>query len=122
MTGKKTHEQQLRIIEKREKTANADEAFDAAADLHRNEQAKEVYRKGSDLKTGTDSGNEDRSIVRGRNRKADIKREAVIPEREGERHGFDIDQQSFRTRRADPCEICASGREPLSAAGLGRRS
>src|SRR5688572_19530012 len=52
MTGKKTHEQQLRIIEKREKTANADEAFDAAADLHRNEQAKEAYRKGSDLKTG----------------------------------------------------------------------
>ncbi|NKM72701.1 hypothetical protein [Rhizobium laguerreae] len=79
MTGKKTHEQQLRIIEKREKTANADEAFDAAADLHRNEQAKEAYRKGRDLQTGTDSGNQDRSIVRGRNQESGHKKGSGRP-------------------------------------------
>ncbi len=35
MVGKKTHEQQLRIIEKREKTAGADKGFDAAGDLQK---------------------------------------------------------------------------------------
>ncbi len=70
MTGKKTHEQQLRIIEKREKTANANKEFDAAADLHRNEQARKAYRKGGDLKATPDAGGEDRNMVRGLNQQS----------------------------------------------------
>ncbi|MFL5012978.1 hypothetical protein [Rhizobium sp.] len=74
MTGRKTHEQQLRVIEKREKTANADEAFDAAADLHRNEQAREAYRQGTNLKADPDLRSEDRHMVRGLNQESGHKR------------------------------------------------
>jgi hypothetical protein len=41
---------------------NAGEGFDAAADLHRNEQAREAYRKGGDLKATPDS---ERGIIEG---------------------------------------------------------
>ncbi|MBB2687397.1 MULTISPECIES: hypothetical protein [Rhizobium] len=74
MTGKKTHEQQLRVIEKREKTANAGEDFDAAADLQRNPQARQAYRKGGDLKPDPDTGNDDRAIMRGRNQESEHKK------------------------------------------------
>ncbi|AVA25159.1 hypothetical protein [Rhizobium sp. NXC24] len=70
MTGKKTHEQQLRVIEKREKMANADKTFDPTADLHRNEQAREAFRKGGDLKATSDTGNKDRNMVRGVNQRS----------------------------------------------------
>jgi hypothetical protein len=79
MTGKKTHEQQRRIIEKREKTANAGEAFDAAADLHRNEQAREAYRKGRDLKATPDTRSEDRNMVRGLNQESGHKKGSGHP-------------------------------------------
>jgi ABC-type transporter lipoprotein component MlaA len=79
MTGKKTHEQQLRIIEKREKTANADEALDAAADLHRNEQAREAYRKGGDLKVTRDTRSEDRNMVRDLNQESGHKKGSGHP-------------------------------------------
>ncbi|AIC26373.1 MULTISPECIES: hypothetical protein [Rhizobium] len=74
MTGKKTHEQQLRVIEKREKTANAGEDFDAAADLQRNPQARQAHRKGGDLKPDPDTGNDDRAIMRGRNQESEHKK------------------------------------------------
>ncbi|ANK90711.1 MULTISPECIES: hypothetical protein [Rhizobium] len=74
MTGKKTHEQQLRVIEKREKTANAGKDFDAKADLQRNEQAKEAYRKGNDLKADPDPHNDDRAMMRGRNQESEHKK------------------------------------------------
>ncbi|OWV76271.1 hypothetical protein ATY77_06825 [Rhizobium sp. R634] len=79
MAGKKTHEQQLRVMEKREKTANADESFDASADLHRNEQAREAHRKGSDLKAGPDTGNEDRNMVRGVNQESEHRKGSGRP-------------------------------------------
>ncbi|MBX5133853.1 hypothetical protein HJB79_14270 [Rhizobium lentis] len=78
MTGKKTHEQQLRVIEKREKTANAGEDFDAKADLQRNAQAKEAYRKG-DLKADPDPRNDDRGIMRGRNQESEHKKGSGRP-------------------------------------------
>ncbi|MDK4733078.1 hypothetical protein [Rhizobium sp. CNPSo 3490] len=78
MTGKKTHEQQLRVIEKREKTANAGEDFDAKADLQRNAQAKEAYRKG-DLKADPDPHNDDRVIMRGRNQESEHKKGSGRP-------------------------------------------
>ncbi|PDT07387.1 MULTISPECIES: hypothetical protein [unclassified Rhizobium] len=74
MTGKKTHEQQLRVIEKREKTANADKDFDAAADLQRNAQARQAHRKGNDLKPAPDAGSDDRTIMRGRNQESEHKK------------------------------------------------
>ncbi|ACE90222.1 hypothetical protein AMC83_CH01204 [Rhizobium phaseoli] len=79
MTGKKTHEQQLRVIEKREKTANADDGFDAEADLQRNAQAKEALRKGRDLKPDPDAGNDDRTITRGRNQESQHKKGSGRP-------------------------------------------
>ncbi|MBP2446865.1 hypothetical protein [Rhizobium leguminosarum] len=79
MTGKKTHEQQLRVIEKREKTANADKDFDAAADLQRNEQAREAYRKGSGLKADPDTRNDDRNIARGLNQESEHKKGSGRP-------------------------------------------
>ncbi len=79
MTGKKTHEQQLRVIEKREKTANAGEDFDAKADLQRNAQAREAHRKGDDLKPNPDTGNDDRAIVRGRNQESEHKKGSGRP-------------------------------------------
>ncbi|MBB4196141.1 hypothetical protein GGE45_006276 [Rhizobium aethiopicum] len=79
MTGKKTHEQQLRVIEKREKTANAGKDFDAKADLQRNEQAKEAYGKGNDLKADSDPRNDDRAMVRGRNQESEHKKGSGRP-------------------------------------------
>ncbi|MBX4993743.1 hypothetical protein [Rhizobium binae] len=79
MAGKKTHEQQLRVIEKREKSANAGEEFDARADLQRNEQAREAYRKRGDLKADPDTGNEDRAMVRGRNQESEHKKGSGRP-------------------------------------------
>ncbi|MGG7578922.1 hypothetical protein [Rhizobium sp. Nf11,1] len=79
MTGKKTHEQQLRVIEKREKTANAGKDFDAKADLQRNEQAKEADRKGNDLKADPEPRNDDRAIVRGRNQESEHKKGSGRP-------------------------------------------
>jgi hypothetical protein len=79
MTGKKTHEQQLRVIEKREKTANADKDFDAAADLQRRAQARQAHGKGNDLKPDPDTGSDDRTIMRGRNQESEHKKGSGRP-------------------------------------------
>jgi hypothetical protein len=50
MTGKKIHDQQIRIIEGRESTKGAGKDFDAEADLKRSEQEREAFRKGAGLK------------------------------------------------------------------------
>ena len=67
MTGRKTHDQQVRIIEGRENTKGAGKDFDAAADLKRSEQEREAFRKGANLKASrhglTDP--DDRSQLRG---------------------------------------------------------
>jgi len=73
MQGKKTHQQQRNIIEKRENTANAGKDFDASADLHRSEAAREAFRRGDDLnmRAADRSMNDDPSIVRGRNQESE---------------------------------------------------
>jgi len=73
MQGNKTHQQQRNIIEKRENTANADENFDARADLNRSEAAREAFRKGDNLnmRTAEVSMTDDPSIVRGANQESE---------------------------------------------------
>jgi len=70
MQSKKTHDQQMRIIEKRENTANADKDFDIEADLKRSDAAKEAMRKGQDLQFRK-SDNDDLGIVRGVNQESE---------------------------------------------------
>jgi hypothetical protein len=67
MTGHKTHEQQMRIIEKRENTKNAGKDFDAEADLKRSAAEHEALRKGSEIRSETPDlvDPDDRNILRG---------------------------------------------------------
>lgn len=67
MAGKKTHEQQVRIIEERENTKNAGDDFDAEAHLKRSDAARKAHREGQDLKPEKTPppGSDDRSITRG---------------------------------------------------------
>jgi hypothetical protein len=72
MAGRKTREQQLNIIEKRENTKNADDEFDAGADLQRPRASREAFREGRDLKAGNTPppDSDDRSITRGLNQES----------------------------------------------------
>ena len=70
MQAKKTHEQQLKIIEKREDTSNAGADFDLKGDLARNESAK-TAREGDDhLRGGMTDLSEDRGMIRGENQES----------------------------------------------------
>ena len=73
MAGKRTHEEQMRVIEKRENTSNADDDFDARQDLKRSEQEKQAFRKGRDLRTGAGdlTDPDDRSMIRGENQESE---------------------------------------------------
>jgi len=64
---KKTHAQQIRIIEGRENTRNAGKEFDAEADLKQSEQEREAFRKGANLKTPPRdlADPDDRNLLRG---------------------------------------------------------
>lgn len=72
MAGPKTHEQQLRIIEKREKTANAGDDFDAEEELKRTKQERDARRDGDKLRDeGVDlTDKDDRQIIRGLNQES----------------------------------------------------
>jgi uncharacterized protein involved in high-affinity Fe2+ transport len=73
MQGNKTHQQQRDIIQKQVNTANADKDFDAEADLHRSDAARDAFRRGDsiDLRAAEVSLNEDDpSIVRGANQES----------------------------------------------------
>jgi hypothetical protein len=72
MTGHKTHEQQMRIIEKRENTKNAGKDFDAEADLKRSAAEREALRKGSEIRSETPDlvDPDDRNILRGENQES----------------------------------------------------
>ena len=73
MAGKKTHEQQLRIIEKREDTSNAGDDFDAADALKRSKQEREAYRGGARLREdGVElTDKDDRTMIRGENQESE---------------------------------------------------
>ncbi|MBZ9719407.1 hypothetical protein LB519_16310 [Mesorhizobium sp. AD1-1] len=72
MTGRKTHDQQIRIIEERENTKNAGKDFDAEADLKRSAAEREALRKGADMRTDTPDlvDPDDRNMLRGKNQES----------------------------------------------------
>jgi len=73
MAGRKTHEQQLRIIEKRENTSNSGDDFNAEEELKRSKQEREAHRGGAWLR---DEGvkltdKDDRQMIRGENQESE---------------------------------------------------
>ena len=72
MAGSKTHEQQLRIIEKRVNTKNAGDEFDAEDELKRTEQERKAHREGDKLRDeGVDlTDPDDRNMIRGENQES----------------------------------------------------
>ena len=70
MQAKKTHEQQLKIIEKREDTSNADSDFDMKGDLARSDAAKKALAEGSELRGGLKDITSDRGMIRGQNQES----------------------------------------------------
>lgn len=73
MAGPKTHEQQLRIIEKRENTSNADDDFNAEDELKRSKQEREAHRGGAELRDeGVElTDKDDRQMIRGENQESE---------------------------------------------------
>ncbi|MDB5552691.1 MAG: hypothetical protein JWL86_2675 [Rhizobium sp.] len=69
MQSNKTHEQQMRIIEKRVNTANAGPDFDIETDLKRSDAAKRAFQKGENLELGPDV-TENRGMIRGGNQES----------------------------------------------------
>jgi hypothetical protein len=73
MAGPKTHEQQLRIIEKRENTSNAGDNFNAEEELKRSKLEREVHRGEEKLRDEdvelTDK--DDRQMIRGENQESE---------------------------------------------------
>jgi hypothetical protein len=67
MTGKKTHDQQIRIIEGRENMKKAGKDFDAEAELKRSDQEREAFRKGANLKVPPRdlTASDERNLLRG---------------------------------------------------------
>ena len=70
MVGKKTHEQQIRTIEKRENTANAGDDFDPTLDLKKSNQERARERQSQDLKPRSGKPGDDRAILRGDNQES----------------------------------------------------
>jgi hypothetical protein len=70
MQSNKTHDQQMRIIQKHVNTANSDPDFDIEADLKRSGAAKKAFQKGDGLKPGPDSLTKDRGMLRGENQES----------------------------------------------------
>jgi hypothetical protein len=72
MAGSKTHDQQLRVIEERENTKNADKDFDAEAELEKSKAEREAFRKGADLRSDPEdiADPDDRNIIRGENQES----------------------------------------------------
>ncbi|MER8743668.1 hypothetical protein NKH54_11325 [Mesorhizobium sp. M1004] len=73
MAGRKTHEQQLRIIEKRENTSKAGDDFNAEDELKRTKQEREARQDGANLRDEgvelTDKDN--RQMIRGENQESE---------------------------------------------------
>ena len=77
MTGRKSHEQQVRIIEERENTGNAGKDFKAEVELKKSKQARESYSKGANLRTDAPNlvDNNDRNMLRGENQESEHHKE-----------------------------------------------
>jgi hypothetical protein len=61
----------MRIVEKRENTANAGKDFDIDADLKRSDAAKEAMCKGQNLKAPRSDKDDGLGIVRGVNQESE---------------------------------------------------
>ena len=72
MAGDRTHEQQLRIIEGKENTRNADKDFDADKYLHRSEEEREMRRESGSLRDDVRDlvDKDDHEILRGENQES----------------------------------------------------
>ncbi|MCZ4092197.1 MULTISPECIES: hypothetical protein [Sinorhizobium] len=72
MVGKKTHEQQQRVLQGREDTSNAGKDFDAAEKLQRSAALRKAHRKGGKLDTEHADAREpdERSMTRGKNQES----------------------------------------------------
>ncbi|ESZ62909.1 hypothetical protein [Mesorhizobium sp. L103C131B0] len=72
MAGRKTHEQQLRIIEKRENTSNAGDDFNAEDELKRSKQEREARQDSANLRDeGVElADKDDRQMIRGENQES----------------------------------------------------
>lgn len=72
MAGPKTHEQQLRIIEKRENTSNAGDDFNAEEELKRSKQERGARQEGGKLRDeGVElTDKDDRRMIRGENQES----------------------------------------------------
>lgn len=71
MAGKNTHEQQLRIIEKRVDTSNAGDDFDATEELRRSKEERQARQDGASLPRQRDlTDKDDRSMIRGENQES----------------------------------------------------
>ncbi|MBZ9892827.1 MULTISPECIES: hypothetical protein [unclassified Mesorhizobium] len=72
MTGKKTHEQQVQIIEERVNTKNANKNFNAEDELKRSKQERTARQQGQSLRGGdvdlVDA--DDREMLRGSNQES----------------------------------------------------
>ncbi|ESZ34660.1 MULTISPECIES: hypothetical protein [unclassified Mesorhizobium] len=73
MAGRKTHEQQLRIIEKRENISNAGDDFNAEDELKRTKQEREARQDGANLRDeGVElTDKDDRQMIRGENQESE---------------------------------------------------
>ena len=72
MVGRKTHEQQQRIINKQENTKGGGDAFPAEDDLQATKGLRDAKAKGGKLAKPVDglSDPDDRNMVRGRNQES----------------------------------------------------
>lgn len=72
MVGPATHQQQQRIIEKRENTKNAGKDFDAKAELKKSPAERKAEREGGNLRSGPSDlvDPDDRNILRGANQES----------------------------------------------------
>jgi hypothetical protein len=73
MAGRKTHEQQLRIIEKRENTSNAGDDFNAQEELKRSKPEREARRRGGKPRQDRAelTSPDDREMIRGENQESE---------------------------------------------------
>ncbi|APO79752.1 hypothetical protein AM571_PC02023 (plasmid) [Rhizobium etli 8C-3] len=70
MAGKRTHEQELRIIEKRENTTNAGDDFDPSVDLKKSRAVRARERGSPTPQKPAEIQGEDRAILRGVNQES----------------------------------------------------
>lgn len=72
MVGKKTHEQQQRIIKGEENTKGGDAKFPAEEDLKASKELREARAKGDKLAAPVEglADADDRNMVRGRNQES----------------------------------------------------